>query len=114
VSFQSQSLQDKLPRRFLLVPYLYAIGGKSSHMDGLNGICQQKTIERYDIERDKWTELRMQLNYGRAFLSAVTFGNRYIYVIGGNTNTDCFEIIDTFKEDSAMKTDLVLLELGTY
>jgi N-acetylneuraminic acid mutarotase len=67
---------------------LYAIGGKSV-------VDCQKTIERYDIERDEWIELRMQLNYGRAFLSAITFNNRYIYVIGGSTNTDCFEIIDT-------------------
>ena len=32
--------------------YLYAIGGKSSNI-------VQKTIEKYDIERDEWTELRI-------------------------------------------------------
>lgn len=77
-------------------------------------ICEQKSIERYDIERDEWVELRMQLTYGRAFSSAVSFSNRYIYVIGGSTNTDCFEIIDTMKEDDVIKSELVLLSLGTY
>ena len=70
---------------------MYAIGGKSSNI-------VQKTVEKYDIERDEWVELRMQLNYGRAFGSAIVFGNRYIYILGGTTNTDCIEIIDIFKE----------------
>lgn len=91
----------------LRVSYLYAIGGKSL-------IEGHKSIERYDIERDEWVELKMQLIYGRSFLSTVTFGNRYIYVIGGTTNTDCFEIIDTYKEDINPKTELVLLDLGKY
>jgi N-acetylneuraminic acid mutarotase len=59
----------------------------------------QKSIEKYDIERNKWVEIKMQLTYGRAFLSAITFSNRYIYVMGGSTNTDCIEIIDTDLED---------------
>jgi len=73
-----------------------------------------KSIERYDIERDEWVEIKMQLIYGRSFLSTVTFSNRFIYVIGGTTNTDCFEIIDTHKEDVNLKTQLVLLDLGKY
>ena len=56
----------------------------------------------------------MQLNYGRAFLSAITFNNRYIYVLGGSTNTDCFEIIDTHHEHTEPKCELVLLNLDTY
>lgn len=48
------------------------------------------------------------------FASTVTFSNRFIYVIGGSTNTDCFEIIDTHLEDTAQKTELVLLTLDTY
>jgi N-acetylneuraminic acid mutarotase len=58
-----------------------------------------KTVERYDVERDEWKELRMQLNYGRAFCSAITFNNRYIYLVGGTTDTECIEIYDTYKED---------------
>ena len=56
----------------------------------------------------------MQLTYGRAFSSVVTFNNRYIYVIGGTSDTDCFEIIDTMKEDINSKTQLVLLDIGVY
>lgn len=41
----------------LRVPYLYAIGGKSQIEGGMS--VKQKTIERYDIERDEWVELRM-------------------------------------------------------
>lgn len=73
-----------------------------------------KTIEKYDIERDEWSELKIQLNYGRAFASAIVLGNRYIYVIGGSTNTDCIEILDTQKENDLSKTELVLLQLNTY
>lgn len=68
-----------------------------------------KSIEKYDIDRDEWQELKVQLNYERAFGSAIGFGNRYIYIIGGTTNTDCIEIIDTFKENEATKSELVLL-----
>jgi hypothetical protein len=82
------------------VQYLYAIGGKSLY-DGKKGpICQLKTIERYDIERNEWVEIRTQLTYGRTFSSAITFSHRYIYVIGGSTGTDCIEIIDTEKENT--------------
>lgn len=83
------------------------LGGKSL-IEGL------KSIERYDIERDEWVQVKMQLTYGRSFLSTVTFGNRYIYVVGGTTQSDCFEIIDTHKEDVNAKTELVLLDLGKY
>jgi N-acetylneuraminic acid mutarotase len=69
-------------------------------------INYQKIIERYDIERNEWVELKMQLTYGRVFSSAVTFCNRYIYVIGGTTNTDCFEIIDTTRERLFQKQNL--------
>ena len=83
--------------------------------DGKRGaICQQKTIERYDIERNEWVEIKMQLTYGRAFSSAITFSNRYIYVVGGSTGTDCFEIIDTEKENLCPKSELVLLKLNNY
>lgn len=56
----------------------------------------------------------MQLVYGRALSSAITFNNRYIYVVGGSTNTDCFEIIDTHKEDINPKCEIVLLNLDKY
>ena len=83
--------------------------------DGNRGpICQLKSIEKYDIERDEWVEIKMQLTYGRAFSSAITFSNRYIYVVGGSTKTDCFEIIDTDIENVCNKTELVLLNLGNY
>jgi N-acetylneuraminic acid mutarotase len=96
------------------VLFLYAIGGKRMYDGNRGPICQQKTIERYDVERDEWVEIKMQLTYGRAFSSAITFSNRYIYVVGGSTNTDCFEIIDTEKEDICHKSELVLLNLGNY
>ncbi len=56
----------------------------------------------------------MQLVYGRALSSAITFNNRYIYVVGGSTNTDCFEIIDTHKEDINAKCEIVLLNIDKY
>ncbi len=81
---------------------MYAIGGK-----GANIVL--KTIERYDIERDEWTEMKIQLKYERVFGSAIALGNRYIYIIGGTTNTDCIEIIDTYKEFENTKSELILL-----
>ena len=41
-------------------------------------------------------------------------GERYIYVLGGTTNTDCIEIIDTLKENQSSKSELVLLHLENY
>ncbi|CDW74752.1 kelch motif family protein [Stylonychia lemnae] len=87
--------------------YLYAIGGK-----GINVVM--KSIEKYDIERDEWSELKIQLNNERAFASALSFANRYIYIIGGTTNTDCLEIIDTDKENETLRCTLVLLNLNSY
>ena len=87
--------------------FLYAIGGKHNSI-GL------KTIEKYDVERDEWHELRMQLNYDRAFGSAIALSERYIYILGGTTNTDCIEIIDTLKENDVHKSELVLLHLEKY
>jgi hypothetical protein len=54
-----------------------------------------KSIEKYDIELDDWREVKMQLNYTRTLHSAVCFENRYIYIVGGTTDTDCIEIFDT-------------------
>lgn len=54
------------------------------------------------------------MNYGRAFCSAVCFANRYIYIIGGTTTTECFEIFDTYYENENPKCELVLLELNNY
>src|SRR4051812_29670439 len=73
-----------------------------------------KTIEKYDIDIDQWTELSIQLNYERAFGMAIGFKNRYIYIIGGSSNTDCIEILDTYREHELAKTELVLLQLNSY
>lgn len=73
-----------------------------------------KHIERYDIEENQWKEVRMQLNYGRTFCSAITFSNRYIYILGGTTDTECIEIFDTRFEDEQQKCELVLLQLNEY
>lgn len=82
--------------------YLYAIGGKGENI-------ALKTIEVYDIEDDSWSQIKMQLNYERAFGSAVTFQDRYIYVIGGSSTTDCVEKIDTLKVNEKFKAELILL-----
>ena len=73
-----------------------------------------KTIERYDIERDEWVELKIHLNYPRNYASAIAIKERYIYVIGGTSSTDCIEIIDSYKEEQLCKAELVLLQLNQY
>ena len=89
------------------MPYLYVIGGKSS-------IQRYKSIEKYDIERNEWSKVRMQLNYERVNPSMITFSNRYIYVICGTLDTDCLEVIDTFKENLNRKAELFLLIKGSF
>ena len=77
-----------------------------------------KSIERYDIVKNEWKEVRMKLNYGRAFCSAISFSNRFIYIIGGTTDTECIEIFDSQYEEEFsgstvkdyQKCELVLLQ----
>ena len=73
-----------------------------------------KIIEKYDIELDKWMEVKTQLNYGRSFGSAIPINNRYIYIIGGTTDTDCFEVFDINEEYTAPKCEMILLKLDKY
>ena len=57
-----------------------------------------KSIEKYDIERNEWGVIKMQLNYERSFSSAIAFENRFIYIVGGTTNTESIELFDVTKE----------------
>mmetsp|Transcript_22573 Transcript_22573/g.21751 ORF Transcript_22573/g.21751 Transcript_22573/m.21751 type:complete len:102 (+) Transcript_22573:919-1224(+) len=59
-------------------------------------------------------EVRTQLNYVRAFSSAVTFSNRYIYIVGGTTDTECIEVFDSFSENDKQKCDMIMLNLDNY
>ena len=47
----------------------------------------QRTVERYDIERDRWLELKTELNEGRYHSTACMIQERYIYVFGGFKTT---------------------------
>lgn len=59
VSKSSSTLQCSYPS-YYKVPYLYAFGGKSPFDGGKQySINYQKIIERYDIERNEWVELKM-------------------------------------------------------
>lgn len=40
-------------------------------------------MERYDIDSNRWVELRATLNEGRYHASACIVKNRYVYVFGG-------------------------------
>ena len=44
-------------------------------------------MERYDIARDRWLELKTELNEGRYHATACLLQNRYIYVFGGYKTT---------------------------
>lgn len=107
LSSPCQCCNDFFYRNSVKSHYFYAIGGK-------HGSIGLKTIEKYDVQTDSWKEIRMQLNYDRAFASSICMGERYIYVLGGTTNTDCIEIIDTHKENQNIKSELVLLHLENY
>jgi hypothetical protein len=89
------------------VPFLYIIGGKSY-------IQRYKTIEKFDVERNEWSEVKIKLNHDRVNPSTLTFSNRYIYVLGGTLDTDCLEVIDTTKEHENRKAELFLLIKGSF
>lgn len=44
-------------------------------------------MERYDIDKDRWLELRTQLHEGRYHATACMLENRYIYIFGGFRTT---------------------------
>jgi N-acetylneuraminic acid mutarotase len=44
-------------------------------------------MERYDVDRDRWLELKTELNEGRYHSTACTLKDRYIYVFGGFKTT---------------------------
>eukprot|EP00347_Sterkiella_histriomuscorum_P014707 403359858 len=91
----------------LKTQYLYAIGGRGQKI-------VMKTIERYDINLDQWTQLKVQLNYERAFGSAIVFKNRFIYIIGGSSTSECVERIDCQKENEMIKAELILFQMNSY
>ena len=69
--------------------YIYAIGGSNREIDGSNDEVggwnyerYLKTVERYDVLKDKW-EFVASMKYGRASPKAVVF-NKKIYVFGKN------------------------------
>lgn len=47
----------------------------------------QRTVERYDIEKDRWLQLRTELNEGRYHATACIMNDRFIYVFGGFKTT---------------------------
>lgn len=69
--------------------YIYAIGGRGNQnlVEFEQFKRSQRTIERYDIEKDRWLELRTELNEGRYHSSACILENRFIYVFGGFKTT---------------------------
>jgi N-acetylneuraminic acid mutarotase len=44
-------------------------------------------MERYDIDKDRWLELKTELNEGRYHSTACMLNNRFIYVFGGFKTT---------------------------
>lgn len=69
--------------------YIYAIGGRGNQnlVEFEQFKRSQRTLERYDIEKDRWLELRTELNEGRYHSSACMLQNRFIYVFGGFKTT---------------------------
>mmetsp|Transcript_5568 Transcript_5568/g.9556 ORF Transcript_5568/g.9556 Transcript_5568/m.9556 type:complete len:320 (-) Transcript_5568:157-1116(-) len=65
--------------------YIYAIGGRGNQalVEFEQFKKSQRTMERYDIERDRWLELSTELNEGRYHATACVLENRYIYIFGG-------------------------------
>jgi Kelch motif len=54
---------------------LYAIGGKNYSS------VELRSIERYDLDRDTWICIKTILNQKGMFTTAITFENRYVYVM---------------------------------
>lgn len=70
---------------------LYAIGGKNYSS------VELRSIERYDLDMDKWIGIKTILNQKGMFTTAITFENRYVYVM--DTMCQTIEVLDTEKED---------------
>jgi hypothetical protein len=54
---------------------IYCIGGKGKFLTF-------KSIEKYWVGTDCWTELKIQLNHTRYFPSCTKFRERLIYIFG--------------------------------
>ena len=69
--------------------FIYAIGGRGNQnlVEYEQFKRSQRTVERYDIERDRWLQLRTELNEGRYHSSACMLNERFIYVFGGFKTT---------------------------
>ncbi len=69
--------------------FIYAIGGRGNklHVEFEQFKKSQRTMERYDIDRDRWIELKTELNEGRYHSTACIINERYIYVFGGFKTT---------------------------
>ena len=65
--------------------FAYIIGGRGdlNAKSYYNFIKSQCTMERYDIEKNKWELMKVRLNEGRYHASATMVNDRYIYVFGG-------------------------------
>lgn len=69
--------------------FIYAIGGRGNQdlVEYEMFKKSQRTVERYDIEKDKWLQLKTELNEGRYHSSACLLQDRFIYVFGGFKTT---------------------------
>lgn len=73
--------------------FLYAIGGKTFSQVDL------RSIEKYDVDKDRWSLVKTQLNMKTGIFTAVTvFENRYIYIMAH----DCLslEVLDTERSET--------------
>lgn len=69
--------------------FIYVIGGRGNQdlVEFEQFKLSQRTMERYDIDRDRWLQLQTQLWEGRYHATACMLQNRYIYVFGGFKTT---------------------------
>ena len=70
--------------------YIYVFGGTIRYGGFLS------SVERYDVENDKWTTLNATMNQPLSFLSAVTVKNT-IYLIGGREDNYDEVLVNTLQ-----------------
>jgi hypothetical protein len=66
--------------------FMYTLGGISDEKQvgvvGQQSLNCLKTVERYNFQQDKWTELA-QMNFRRCQAGVCSFNDKYIFVFGG-------------------------------
>ena len=77
--------------------FIFAFGGKTQGQS-----VSHKIIEKYDIEQDKWTQVKCQVNDNNMFARTHVFLNRYIYCFSV-TLSGYVEILDTYSADTDLK-----------